>query len=122
IEVAAGVSFEIDLQETAADPLLSGEAPGHFRPHEDWDHLVDHLVVTPHDGPGDEDLKLVGDFTVAAGLESDEPFLNLGTFHIGLIWDDIRDITNFRIDTMGDLGAEIVVRFLGLNGTTLLGD
>lgn len=122
VSLGSGVSFGIDLQETAADPLLGGEAPGHLRPHEAWDHLADYVTVTAHDNPGGPDLTLVGNFAVAAGFDSEEPLLNLGTFRIGLIWDDIRDASSFRIDTMGDLGADIVVRFLGFNGTTLLGD
>ncbi len=122
VHLAPGVSFEIDLQETAADPLLGGEAPGRLRPHEAWDRLADYITVTVHDDPGAPDLTLVGNFTVAAGFDSEDPFLNLGTFHVGLIWDDIRDASSFRIDTMGDVGADIVVRFLGFNGTTVLGD
>ncbi|MBM3881910.1 MAG: LEPR-XLL domain-containing protein, partial [Verrucomicrobia bacterium] len=122
LTVDPDVKIQVDLQEPT--PLFGAAADGKIRLY-DLGAAADvgtMFAVTLAGDPTQSDLRLEGTFQVAAITPGGEPILDLGEIQLGLVWEQIDDLASLRIDTLGNPVAEILMRFLNLNGTSFLGE
>jgi Ca2+-binding RTX toxin-like protein len=72
-------------------------------------------AVSIADDPSATDVTLTGTFAISALKPGGESLFNLGAINLSFAWDDIRQPSKFRIETMGNSLADILVRFLNLD-------
>jgi len=120
LEVDPDVGVEIDLIEPT--PRFGGALDGKIRLYDLGDDPDAVFAASTATDPAESDLRLTGTFEVAALDAEGEPILDLGEIDLGLVWEDLDDPASFGIDALGNPVAEILLRFMNLDGTGFLGE
>ena len=115
------VKLGINLLEPGPDSF-SGVTDGRLRLFELGNDLTGLATLSIVTDPVQDDVKLTGDFSVAATEFGGEPVFELGAATVSLIWPQIDNLTKFKIDVTGSGPAATLMRFLNFTPEQMLAE
>ena len=115
------VKLGVNLLEPGPD-AFSGVTDGRLRLFELGNDLTGLATLSIVTDPVQDDMKLTGDFTIAATEFGGAPVFELGTATVSLIWPQIDNLTQFKIDVTGSGPGATLMRFLNFTPEQMLAE